>query len=261
MSYTEKEYRYAKHIGLPVLAFVHGEPESIAAGKTEKDPGGRQKLEAFRSEVKLTHPIRNWSTPSELGGLVSRSLVREIKISPRPGWIRNDGSSPIALLERINTLIEENRQLQDQLAAQEVEHDDDSLESGDDKVVIFGRRRERDSEWNSDDFNWAVEVSWNDLFRDIGPALINETTEDKLQSLIASFNSLHPSENEVSRVTLAVESWSEVLVQFRALGLMGQGIKKRGVNDRGSYWRITPKGDRLLMKLLAKRKVLHIENL
>ncbi|WP_406870583.1 DUF4062 domain-containing protein [Thioclava sp. 'Guangxiensis'] len=254
ISYTEKEYRYAKKIGLPVLAFVHGEPESIPVGKAEKDEASRQKLESFRSEVMSTHPIRNWKTPSELGGLVSRSLVREIKISPRPGWIRNDGSSPIALLERINTLTEENRRLQDQLDAQEAEEDDDSLESGDDKVTVYGIRRETDDGWNIFDVEWNVEVSWNDLFRDIGPALINETTEDKLTNLIARFHSLQPTKNSVRSATVAVECWSEILVQFRALGLMVQGTKKRGVNDRGSYWGITPKGDRLLIKLLARRK-------
>lgn len=255
MSYTEKEYRYAKKIGLPVLAFVHGEPESIPVGKTEKDAGARQKLESFRREVMATHPIRSWKTPSELGGLVSRSLVREIKVSPRPGWIRNDGSSPIALLERINTLTEENRRLQDQLDAQKGEEEDDSLESGDDKVTVYGIRRERDADWNQFDVNWEVDVSWNELFRDIGPALINETTEDRLISLISRFSSLHPTENEVSNVRLAIECWSEILVQFRALGLVTQGTKKRGVNDRGSYWSITPKGDRLLIKLLARRKI------
>ncbi|SDL48087.1 protein of unknown function [Paracoccus chinensis] len=254
MSYTEKEYRYAKEIGLPVLAFVHGEPESIPVGKTEKDAGSRQKLDSFRSEVMAIHPIRSWKTPSELGGLVSRSLVREIKISPRPGWIRNDGSSPISLLERINDLSEENQRLQEQLEAQKAEEDDDSLESGDDRVTVYGWRRERDVEWNRIEANWHVSVSWNELFRDIGPALINETTEDKLINLISRFNSLHHTENEVLSVTLAVECWSEILVQFRALGLITQGIKKRGVNDRGSYWGITQKGDRLLIKLLARRK-------
>lgn len=255
MSYTEKEYRYAKEINLPVLAFVHGEPESIPVGKTDRDAEASRKLDAFRSEVMVTHPIRNWTTPSELGGLVSRSLVREIKVSPRPGWIRNDGSSPIALLERINTLTEENQRLQDQLDAQKVEEDDQSLESGDDIVTVFGTRLEGYNAFNSDEVVWQVKVSWNDLFRDIGPALINETTEERLKALIGRFHYLQATQNEVAKVSLALESWSEILIQFRALGLMEQGTKKRGVNDRGSYWRITPKGDRLLIKLLARRRL------
>jgi len=33
---TEKKFNYAKSIGVPVLAFVHGDPENIPVGKTEK---------------------------------------------------------------------------------------------------------------------------------------------------------------------------------------------------------------------------------
>ncbi|WP_261935756.1 hypothetical protein [Sphingomonas bisphenolicum] len=53
---------------------------------------------------------------------------------------------------------------------------------------------------------------------------------------------------------MALESFNEILIQLRALGLIDQGIKKRGVNDRSSYWRITPLGDRHLVSLLARRK-------
>ena len=104
ISYTEKEYRYAKELGIPVLAFVHNNPENIPVGKSERDEEYRRKLELFRSSVMKDHPVRTWSSPTELGGLVSRSLLREIKISPRPGWVRNDSSSPIALLEQVNLL-------------------------------------------------------------------------------------------------------------------------------------------------------------
>ena len=37
-SYTELEYRYAVEIGKPVVAFLHGSPDAIPSGKTEKGP-------------------------------------------------------------------------------------------------------------------------------------------------------------------------------------------------------------------------------
>ncbi|MCU6456140.1 DUF4062 domain-containing protein [Sphingomonas sp. A2-49] len=258
VSYTEKEYRYAKKIGLPVLAFVHGNPEAIAVGKTEKVEANRLKLEAFRSEVMADYPVRSWSSASELGGLVSRSVVREIKVNPRPGWIRNDGSSPIALLERINTLTEENRTLRDEVSAQSGFEIDEALESGSDEIEVHGSRmvysKERGGSYTE---GWSALVTWDDMFRDIGPALINETTEPELQRILARFHSYDELEAGVSHrgfEKLAPESWNEVLVQFRALGLLDQGVKKRGVNDKASYWRITPKGDRHLVNLLARRK-------
>ena len=44
ISYTEHEYDYAVARKIPVLGFVHGEPDAIPAGKTELDPGARRKL-------------------------------------------------------------------------------------------------------------------------------------------------------------------------------------------------------------------------
>lgn len=257
ISYTEKEYRYAKKQGLPVLAFVHGDPDNIPVGKSEKDPALQARLDSFRADVMVEHPIRRWTTAAELGGLVSRSLVREIKVSPRPGWIRNDGSSPIALLERINALSEDNKTLQEQLASyQEGDNEDESLESGDDLVKVYGNRTERDHDYERQTVRWTVEVSWNSIFRHIGPSLINETTEENLKQILARYHWEDPPKYEVLGTVTAAESWNELLIQFRALGLLEQGTKKRAVSDKGSYWRITPKGDRLLVKLLARRKTI-----
>jgi hypothetical protein len=259
ISYTEKEYRYAKKLGIPVLAFVHANPENITVGKAEKDEASRNRLDDFRNEVMKDHPVRSWSNASELGGLVSRSLVREIKISPRSGWIRNDGSSPIALLEKINKITEENHELRESLSKIFMEEEaDGTLASGQDKVTIYGSRTLMNSDtWSSDNVFWQTEVAWDDLFRDIGPALINETTENELRTMLARFHVFDeiPKKRQLTgSPTLSVESWSEVLVQFRALSMIDQGVKKRGVNDRASYWRITVKGDSHLVRLLARRK-------
>lgn len=258
ISYTEKEYRYAKKSGIPVLAFVHGKPDEIPAGKTEKDEASRKKLEAFRSEVMKDYPIREWSSASELGGLVSRSLIREIKINPRPGWIRNDGSSPIALLEQINRLTEENSKLRDIYEQNKSIEIDETLESGEDKIRLRGNRTLRDQNtYQSTHHIWECSASWNALFMDIGPALINETSEDVLKNLISRFSGWHEIDDdnyESIGAALSVETWNEVLIQFRAFGLLEQGIKKRGVNDKSSYWRITQRGDKHLVSLLARRK-------
>ena len=258
VSYTEKEYRYAKKLGIPVLAFVHANPEQIAAGKTEKNEASRVKLNIFRDEVMRDHPVRSWSSASELGGLVSRSLVREIKVNPRPGWIRNDGSSPIALLEQINRLTEENGRLREVSEKSSSDDAEEIFESGNDEIELSGRRPVFSEAFKKTEMRkWSTRASWNAIFRHIGPALINETTEQELQKLIAAFHHFDKlAEGDVGRglPTLTIVSWHEVLIQLRALGFIDQGKKKRGVNDQASYWRITPKGDRHLVRLMARRK-------
>ncbi|MES0033508.1 DUF4062 domain-containing protein [Mesorhizobium sp. M0040] len=253
ISYTEKEYRYAKKSGIPVLAFVHGKPEEIAAGKTEKDETLRKKLEAFRAEIMKDYPVRQWSSASELGGLVSRSLIREIKVNPRPGWIRNDGSSPIALLEKINVLTEENIKLREQTEKDKHLDIDDSLESGKDEITLHGFRALRNkTTWSSETFPWKTQVSWDLLFQDIGPPLINEASEENLKSIVARFHGWDELDRDKYEVTgspaIGIEAWNEILIQFRALGLIEPGVKKRAITDKASYWRITPKGDRHLVR-------------
>jgi hypothetical protein len=42
ISYTEKEYDYAIECGKPVMAFLHGDPDSIPVGKAEKSEEAQQ---------------------------------------------------------------------------------------------------------------------------------------------------------------------------------------------------------------------------
>lgn len=256
ISYTEKEFRYAKRIGLPVLAFTHSDPGQIVAAKTDSDTSLRDKMDKFREEIRATYPVKPWATASELGGVVSRSLVREIKTSPRPGWIRNDGTSPIALLEKINKLSEENLELR---ALQSVNSDtvtDERLEQGEDEITISGIRTIRDPNHFRYTQAWSSDLSWDAIFKDLGPSLISETTEGTLRKALASYQSLNSIDEGWTFVDSEVdnESWAEVLVQLRALGLIEPGVKKRAISDRFSYWRITQKGDRHLVSLLARRR-------
>lgn len=260
ISFTEKEYDYAKKIDLPVLAFVHADPDQIPLGKTEKETAGRTRLETFRRKVMATHPVGQWTSAKELGGLVSRSLVREIRVTPRPGWIRNDGISPVQLLEEINELRSENADLKAASSANAEDNIEDSeFEGGEYEYTVWGDRAVYDPFREIVRVNWQISLTWDDIFRDIGPALINEASSSNILSILISLNKQVPLEKNQSpssfqSVNVAQECFNEIVIQFRALGLIDKGAKKRGVNDRNSYWSITPKGDRHLVNILAKRK-------
>lgn len=89
LSFTEMEYRYAVSCGKPVIAFLHKNPGELSANRTEKDPDSITKLNDFRkmAEMKL---VKYWTTPFDLGSMVSRSLIRLIKTNPAIGWVRAD---------------------------------------------------------------------------------------------------------------------------------------------------------------------------
>lgn len=88
ISYTEKEFDYAVENGLKVVALIHGEPDDIPFGKSEKDEGLRNKLFSFRDKVMNGRLVKFWTTSKELPGLVALSMTKTIKMYPATGWVR-----------------------------------------------------------------------------------------------------------------------------------------------------------------------------
>jgi hypothetical protein len=104
VSYTEKEYDYAKEIGKPVLAFIRKERGSIPRDKTERDPGKRKTLEAFLNKVSRS-PVSHYLTAPELAGQVALSFVNERDRRPAIGYVRAD---QVPDLKKYAELLEQN---------------------------------------------------------------------------------------------------------------------------------------------------------
>lgn len=101
-------------------------------------------------------------------------------------------------------------------------------------------------------------MSWDDIFICIGPILMNELTEVDLKKSLTHFTGFAYSDEKYKYFrdsALNPDSFSGVIVQLRALGLVDKGIRKRAVSDRGKYWVLTEKGERYLVGLLAQKKV------
>ena len=45
----------------------------------------------------------------------------------------------------------------------------------------------------------------------------------------------------------------DIRVLFMGLGLIEQSIKKRSVNDKGTYWKLTEKGNNMMVELKMKK--------
>jgi hypothetical protein len=267
MSYTEKEYNCAHELGIPVLCFVHGAPEKIEYGKVEQGEAGRLALEKFRARVMREHPVKEWQTPQELGGAVSRSLIREMKVSPRPGWVRNTGTSHLDLLEQINTLRKENETLQKRVQPTvALSIDMSALESGNDTTMIYGKallypRGESRYSSNRRSVEWGAWRSWDEIFRVLGPLLMNEATETQirlaLSECINESDAYNPGLESIHSNEVSDECFGAVIIQLRALGFIQKGIRKRAVSDRDRYWALTEAGDNYLVSLLASKKREH----
>lgn len=112
ISYTEKEFLYAKEKGIPILTFVKKDIESISANKTDQDKEKRKKLDEFRAKALEGRLANFWDNADELKYKIHSSLSKEFKTHPRAGWIRGDIIDPDGLLEQFNLLKKKHEELQ-----------------------------------------------------------------------------------------------------------------------------------------------------
>ena len=164
ISYTEMEFDYAVSRGLPVLSFVHSNPSEIPAGKADMDKDAQHCLSEFRSKVLSGRLVREWATPSELGGVVSRSVAKAIKITPRIGWVKADALPEKEVLSELERLRRENDQLKSKKPSNCSPFSDDEiseLAQGADKYTILGTVSFQE---RATPQTWEVELTWNDIF-------------------------------------------------------------------------------------------------
>jgi hypothetical protein len=261
VSYTEKEYDYAVEAGLPVLGFVHADPESIPARMSEIDAEAREKLDQFRSKV-MSRMVKRYATADELASVVSRGLIRAIKHDPRPGWVRGDYAMTDATRAEIAELRAALAEAEQKRTVAESALDEPALDTrfahGDQTVELtfeirYGRSYETSTQTVELDF------TWDEVIEIVGPLMLDEAPEPHLRKALTAAvpNYLRGIKDggwgdvNFRGIEIEDESWGHVLVQLRALGVIRAGIKKRTVSDRAVYWALTRAGDDYLVKLKA----------
>jgi nucleoside 2-deoxyribosyltransferase len=101
-SYTEKEYNYALASEKPVIAFIHGDPNSLPHAYVERSEVDREKLKAFVQRVKFKHHCKFWKDKHELQVSIYPAIQQLIKSKPALGWTRQaDGPSVDELNRRL----------------------------------------------------------------------------------------------------------------------------------------------------------------
>ena len=116
ISYTYKEFRYAREKGIPIICLLHSNPELLPVSKCESDPEIMKKLEAFKSELKEGRLISFYGDHNELVRKVSASIVKAKTLFLRPGWVRDDFSrSELELQNEIKRLNYDNEKLLNEL--------------------------------------------------------------------------------------------------------------------------------------------------
>jgi site-specific recombinase XerD len=90
ISYTEKEYDYAREKGIPVIAFIKDREVATKPSERESNPVQQERLEAFVNKAMSSKMCDFWKTEEELASKVSIALMKEFFNNPRTGWVRAD---------------------------------------------------------------------------------------------------------------------------------------------------------------------------
>ncbi|MEZ3471058.1 MAG: DUF4062 domain-containing protein [Schaedlerella sp.] len=116
ISYTEKEFRYAKEKGVPILGFILSDDANVKRTDFETDPKKMEKLTAFKNDVKNGRIVEWWNTPDELALKVTAALHKQMDRKKRPGWVRGDSFNIEASHAEILNLNKLVRELQEENA-------------------------------------------------------------------------------------------------------------------------------------------------
>ena len=91
ISYTEKEYRYAIHKKMPILAFLHKNIDSLPAIKVGATDEERERVKNFHNTVKEAGRLVDfYSNEDELKYKIAMAMPKIINDAPMPGWVRAD---------------------------------------------------------------------------------------------------------------------------------------------------------------------------
>jgi hypothetical protein len=158
VSYTQREYDYARELKKPVLSFVHGDRKSLRRDKTEDDPIKRSKLEAFIEKVRR-YPVSLFISPHDLATQVTVSFVNLRDRRPATGFIRAD---QVPDLKKYADLLEENARLREEIVRTRELAIIPFPASETVKLETF-YYYEDGSRIDSRE-QWVISVSWKDLF-------------------------------------------------------------------------------------------------
>jgi len=246
VSYTQMEYEYALSSKIPIISFLPKDPESISLKNTDRDKDLEVKLIEFKTLVS-NKTIKHYDSPVELGSIVSRSLIKLIKTHPQPGWVKGDSLSSVEANAKILDLKQKIEDLEERLNIFNVDVDD--LSQGDDIYSLEYTLSGIEDRQN-------IEISWNKLFEKTAPLIIDETSEEEYKKHIQTYiEHLRSTKGlEPRKVWIVTDFFKQILIQFKALGLIKKGSKKRSLKDTDTYWTLTDKGDSLMTQLRAIRK-------
>lgn len=255
IGYTEKEYDYAKSIGIPTIGFVIKEDAQWDNNHIDKDAQKIELLRNFKGTIK-SKMVNFWSNKDELNAKVIASLTKAFTSHPRDGWIRSSQSTHInpETINELSRLSSENSELRKKISELEKKDKKDEfveilkiLEHNKKNINLFSLTERKWIEQNKKSLLF--------IFERISEITEDEATEIEINQQI-KLGIPTPDGHEIARdYPLPKNHISNWLADLSSLELMEISKKKHAVSDNNTYWTLSNKG-RSLHKNLRKNKLL-----
>jgi len=264
LSYTEMEYKYALETGKPVIGFLHKDITTLQDKFTEQSTKKRKQLQSFRNLVsgKL---CKFYTSSSDLGAKVSRSITQLKKQIPAVGWIKADVIENFASSDEILALKKENELLKSKIYQSGIESpkESENLAKGNEQFEIdfcyaIKEKNTDTNYWRKMGDEWQViTLSWDIIFATIAPVIIGislsnswMSKEDNITKAINilikqecrdTLEEIYPNK-KISDYQIGSSSLDTILFQLSALNLIT-------LTEGG--WELTPFGHKHAKSLLA----------
>ena len=255
IGYTEKEYDFAKSIGIPTIGFVIKDDAQWDNSLIDKEPEKIQLLKKFKEKIK-SKMVNFWSNKDELNAKVIASLTKAFTSHPRDGWIRSSESSHVnpEIVNELSRLSSENAELRKKIASTEKIKEKNEFV---DILKILEHNKKSIFLYSMTNRDWIEQekVSLLFIFERIAEITEDESDEQNINQQIKlgiPTPEGHTISSEHPLPTNFISNW---LADLTSLDLVEISKKKHAVSDKNSYWSLSPKG-RALNKNIRKNKLL-----
>ncbi len=217
LSYTEKEFQYAKKREIPILAFIRSNLNELRVKDTESDEVSNQKLKKLIETIKANSLVDFWESPDELSTKALAALSQARVNFEGVGWIRANRAASAEILNEINELRKENARLVSDLSARKPSPAFDGLklaemdEEFDIHIETSSHRGHR---------KYTISLTWRQILANIGTNFRTPSNTSGVSSGLKKTIQSRLGLSGSTQFSINMEDKERILIQMEALGMM-----------------------------------------
>ena len=244
LSYTEKEFLYAKSKGIPVLAFIRRDVDKLPAKKLEQELENKQRLSTFIDSLKNDTLVDFWANPDELSTKALAALSQARVTFKGVGWIRADTAASNEILNEINNLRKENEELRSNISTikQPVIFDGINIAGLDEEYEIHFQSTTGSRGYNARKTNRTASISWRKILAAIGPEYRTPSNTSGISSSLHRVLRKAAGLSAETVITIDMADKERILMQMEALGMMQAAALNLKNGGRAVFHQLTNQG-------------------